>query len=102
MTPETRALLKTTGDQIAAGLAAHHDEFAGKKPSGEPQEHILEHPGGDEYPKQAKKWTIDQMEEDPEGYFQAMLPESRKENPGMTDAQIRANWDAARYQFFGT
>jgi hypothetical protein len=43
-----------------------------------------------------KKWTTDEIIEDPEGWYVAMLPEWRSNSPHMTEPEIRANFEAAR------
>jgi hypothetical protein len=119
-------LLKKTGDEFRAGASKEHAELAGVVPSKQehvemvpgdeplakkgPSRQLIALRGADDLktPEDraafaeemanaaVKAWTTDEIIEDPEGWYEAMLPERRRENPGMTDAQIRANFEAAR------
>ncbi len=94
-------LLTSTAKQYAAGHAKEHDELAEAKPKSS-ADHIVDHPGDEPLPATAAggdEWDFDRIAADPDGFFEAHKAQWAKENPGMTDAQLRANWDAARHQF---
>jgi hypothetical protein len=46
-----------------------------------------------------KAWTIEEIEADPDGYFDAHLEEFKKSDPGLSIEAIRAQWKYASNLF---
>ncbi len=84
-------LLKTTGEQYAAGHAQEHDALAGAKPA-VGVEHVVDYPGDEPLPG---GWTPERIAADPDAYFDAHAAEFQKRNPGQTLEQIRSEWKYA-------
>ena len=47
-----------------------------------------------------RKWTVDEMVADPDGWHRSTLDEVRRENPQMTDEQLENDWQYVK-QLFG-